>query len=69
MHGMNNFKEIPWRMFGPETNWQDGENYVIGFYKVCTLHHVVSGLLNQARCDWQGMGEIGNAYRVLIGDT
>jgi len=43
MQGMNNFKEMLWRMFGPETNWQYGENYVIGSYKVCTVHHVVSG--------------------------
>jgi len=49
MHGMNNSKEMFWRMFGPETNWQDGEHYVIGSHKVCTLHHVVSGLLNQGR--------------------
>jgi hypothetical protein len=34
MHGMNKFKEMIWRMFGTERNWQVGENYVIGSYKV-----------------------------------
>ena len=41
MHGINSFKEMLWGMFGTETNWQDGENYVIGSYKVCTLNRLV----------------------------
>jgi hypothetical protein len=47
MHGINIFKEMLWRKFGLEMNWQDGENYIIASYRVCTLHQVVSELLNQ----------------------
>ena len=48
---------------------QDGENYVTGNYRICSLHHILSEFSNQGRLGWPGMGETKTACRILIGET